>query len=310
MNTNKLIILAALAVIVFGGVYWGWKRQHIQPSGEGVKVVASFYPLAEFARQVGGNAVHVTTVVPAASEPHEYEPTPQEIAQAYAAAVFIYNGSGVDPWAERIAPELTQHGVRVVTMSAVMPLLSAPLVLGGADEGLIDPHFWLNPVLAQKQVEAIRDALVAVDPAHAFVYTSQANTYKAQLVKLDGDYKAGLASCGRRDIVTSHAAFGYLAKQYNLVPINISGISPEEEPSARVLSEIADLAEQKHVSYIFFETLVSPRLAQTIASEIGAHTLVFNPLEGLTDVERQAGKNYISVMRDNLQNLRTALECN
>lgn len=307
---SKIVIVLLVAVAVLGGLAYAYqRRQHPAGQDGSVQVVASFYPLAEFTRHVGGNLVNVATVVPAGSEPHEYEPTPQELAQVYKAAVFIYNGSGVDPWAERIAPELKQKGIRVINMSDTVPLLSAPVVEGEEPESQFDPHFWLNPVLVQKQVEVIRDTLVAVDPAHASAYKAQSDVYREQLQKLDQDYRSGLASCTRRDIVTSHAAFGYLAKQYNLSVINITGISPEEEPSARALSEIAQLAREKNIQYIFFETLVSPKLAQTVASEIGAKTLVFNPLEGLTDEEQQAGKDYLSLMRDNLQNLRTALEC-
>ncbi|MBI3256015.1 MAG: zinc ABC transporter substrate-binding protein [Candidatus Andersenbacteria bacterium] len=308
MNVSKVVIAIVFVLTLLALVHWGWKRQHAQPIEEGVQVVASFYPWAEFARQAGGSLVHVTTVVPADSEPHEYEPTPQQLAQAYNAAVFIYNGSGFDPWAERIAPELAQKGVRVINMSKATSLLAAPAP-GGEAEVSFDLHFWLNPVLVQTHVGVIRDALVAVDAAHASAYKAQADTYKKQLAALDQEYKAGLASCERRDIVTSHAAFGYLAKQYGLSLITVSGISTEEEPSARAVSEIAKTAKEKNIQYIFFETLVSPKLAQTVASEIGAKTLVFNPLEGLTGQEQRAGANYISVMRENLQNLRTALKC-
>lgn len=311
MKTKRVVTFLLTLSLLSGLVFFAWQRQKTAapaPSQK-IQVVASFYPLAEFARQVGGELVQVTPVVPADSEPHEYEPTPQEHALVYNASAFLYNGSGLDPWAERIAPELKQKGVRVVNMSEVTPLLSAPVVDGEEPESQFDPHFWLDPVLAQKHVEVIHDTLVAVNPADASTYQRQADAYREQLQKLDQEYQSSLASCKRREIVTSHAAFGYLAKRYNLSVINITGISPEEEPSARTLSEITRFAKQKNIQYIFFETLVSPKLAQTIASEIGAKTLVFNPIEGLTDEERQAGKDYLSLMRDNLQNLRLALEC-
>lgn len=298
----KLVLLIILIIFVVGAIaHLAWKKyQESQTSNNGIQIVASFYPLAEFARQVGGNVVDVTTVVPANSEPHEYEPTPQELARVYAAAMFIYNGNGFDPWAERIAPELKEKGVRVINMSETMPPLSATP----------DPHFWLNPVLAQKQVDVIRKALIAIDPAHAREYTANSEAYNKQLQKLDQDYRSRLTMCARRDIVTSHAAFGYLAQEYNLSVITIAGLSPEEEPSARIISEIATVAQEKNIKYIFFETLVSPRLAQTVAFEIGAKTLIFNPLEGLTDEQQQAGKDYLALMRDNLQNLQIAMECN
>ncbi|MDP3997334.1 MAG: zinc ABC transporter substrate-binding protein [Candidatus Andersenbacteria bacterium] len=304
------ILVSLFAIVILGGLFYiGWQRRGVNVSGQGVAVAASFYPWAEFARQVGGDLVRVTTVVPAGSEPHDYEPMPQEMAAVYDADIFIYNGSGIDPWAERVAPDLRQKGVRVINMSDTVSLLSAPTVTGQPSEGQYDPHFWLDPVLVAKQIGVIRDALAAVDPAQAAVYGAQTDAYAAQLAALDREYRSGLQSCALREIVTSHAAFGYLARRYNLSVINIAGLSPEEEPSARTLSDIAQLARQKNIKYIFFETLVSPKLAQTVAAEIGAQTLVFNPLEGLTDAERQAGDSYISIMRDNLQNLRMALEC-
>jgi zinc transport system substrate-binding protein len=131
----------------------------------------------------------------------------------------------------------------------------------------------------------------------------------ALLSELDEKYRIGLAECAIRDAVASHAAFGYLAKRYNLNMINIAGLSPKEEPSPRRMAEIAELARAKNIQYIFFETLVSPKLAETIAREIGAQTLVFNPIEGLTDQELAAGEDYISIMEKNLANLRTALRC-
>jgi zinc transport system substrate-binding protein len=183
-------------------------------------------------------------------------------------------------------------------------------LLPGADgETQTDPHFWLDPVLAQEEVQIIRDALIKVDPANAQYYDKNAEGYISQLQALDKKYQDGLASCALKDVVTSHAAFGYLAKRYNLNQIAISGLSPDQEPSSSQMVEIAREAKQKNVKVIFFETLVSPKLAETIAREIGAQTAVFNPLEGLTDQEIKEGKNYISVMEDNLNNLRTALQC-
>jgi len=316
MKLRQMVVWGAVILALGAVVYAGWQRQQTEMAGDGVSVVASFYPLAEFARQAGGEAAQVTTVVPSDAEPHEYEPTPQEVAKVYTADLFIYNGSGLDPWAERIAPDLIQKGIRGIHMSQLMPLLAGT---GEAHEegdeqaeeeaSEYDPHFWLDPVLAQQQVEAIRDALVAVDPAHAADYKNNSDAYGAELRQLDQDYRQGLQSCARRDIVTSHAAFGYLAKRYGLSVTTIAGLSTEEEPSARRLSEIAQLAREKNIQYIFFETLVSPRLAQTVAAEIGAQTLVFNPIEGLTDNEQADGQDYLSVMRENLQNLRRALEC-
>lgn len=274
-------------------------------SAEKIEAVGTFYPLAHFAAQVGGSLVAVANITPAGAEPHDYEPTPQDIAKTYGAKVFVMNGGGVDAWAEKIAPDLKSKGVTVVDMQNSIALATAP---AGAETAL-DPHIWLDPVLAEQEIGLIRDAFIKADPGKAAVYTANAAAYIAQLARLDDEYKAGLASCRIKDIVTSHAAFGYMAKQYGLTQIAIAGLSPDAEPSVQQLADIARLTKQNNVKYIFFESLVSPKLAQTIASEVGAQTIAFNPLEGLTDGQISSGETYLTVMRDNLDKLRLALDC-
>jgi zinc transport system substrate-binding protein len=283
-------------------------------------VAVSFYPLAEFAKQVGGENVEVDNIVPPGADAHDFEPSLRDIARVHSARVFIFNGAGFDPWAERIGPELKAAGVFVINMAEHFELLKA--VDGHKkepdkkepdrnkrEEKEYDPHIWLDPALAKRMVEIIRDALKEVDPANAQTYENNAGNYLALLSELDEKYRIGLAECAIRDAVTSHAAFGYLAKRYNLNMINIAGLSPKEEPSPRRMAEIAELARAKNIQYIFFETLVLPKLAETIAREIGVQTVVFNPIEGLTEEELAAGENYISIMEKNLANLRTALRC-
>lgn len=279
-----------------------------QKKAEGLSVVATFYPLADFAREVGGDLVAVTSIVPSGVEPHEYEPTPRDILSAYQADVFLLNGAGVDAWAEKIKPELEERGVAMVQMSD-----SASLLPGAVDErGKIsrsDPHFWLDPIAVRKQALAIRDALIARDPVHKEEYIRNAGVFEERLAVLDGEYAAGLAACRLHTIVTSHAAFAYLAKRYGFEMLSTSGISPEEEPSPKHLAELTALVRERGIRYVFFETLVSPKIADTLAREAGTQTLVLNPLEGLTEEEQNAGENYLSVMRGNLKNLRIALEC-
>ena len=269
------------------------------PSGEGgdgkISAVATFYPLAEFTRQVGGDRVNITTVISAGTEPHDFEPTPRNIAAIDSSKIFIYNGNNLDPWADKIAAGLSQ--TTVVDMS---------LALGNAGA---DPHFWLDPVIALKEVEIIASALSASDPSGVDTYKRNAAAYAQKLVALDTIYKEKLATCATREIFTSHAAFAYLAARYNLIQSSIAGLSPDSEPSARQLAGLADSATAKNIKYIFFETLASPKLADTLAQATGAKTLVLNPLEGLTADDVKSGRDYISVMEDNLANLALALNC-
>ena len=281
------------------------------PAAGKVRVTASFYTMEEFARQVGGDKVDVTTLISPGVEPHDYDPTPQDIAGVHDSQVFIYNGAGLEPWADRIRGDLEAGGVVVVRASDGISLMApdASTGDGGADNYRYDPHVWLDPGLAQKEVDNIRDGLIRADPDNRETYEKNAEAYKQKLAELDDAFRTGLASCSRRDIVTSHQAFKYLGSRYGLDVMAISGLSPDQEPSPQKLAEVAAFARQHDIHYIFFERLVSPKLSQTIATEVGAATLVFDPLEGLTQEEMDQGKDYLSVQRENLNNLRIALDC-
>lgn len=281
-----------------------------------VHITASFFPMAEFAQQIGGDKVKVTNLTPAGVEPHDFEPTPQDIVAIQNSKLFIYNGAGFEAWVEKVLPDLENSSTTTVDSSKGVNLLAGSEDEHeeenheeGDDYGLYDPHIWLNPVLATEQVDNILAGLIKVDPENKTYYESRATDYKQKLAGLDQEFKSGLASCQSHTVITSHNAFGYLVQRYNLSVLPISGISPDEEPSPKRLAEIADFARENNVKYIFFETLVSPSLSQTIANEVGAQTLVFNPLEGLTDEEIVAGEGYLSVQRQNLENLKIALNC-
>jgi zinc transport system substrate-binding protein len=294
-------------------------------------VVATFYPLYEFARQVGGDRVDVVALVPAGVEPHDSEPSPPDMVRAQKARVFVFNGAGLEPWADRLLAEALPRDVVAVKTTEGLPLLTVDLPRHGHDHGhgkpghghtheprpaadkggtaATDPHVWLDPVLAQGQVERIRTGLAQADPDGAEVYAENARRYTATLAALHEDFEKGLAECARRDIVVSHAAFGYLARRYRLQQVPVMGLAPEAEPSPAEMAAIVRFARRHRVKHIFFETLVSSRLAETLAREIGARTLVLDPVEGLSPEDLAAGRDYAAIMRANLENLRTALEC-
>jgi len=285
-----------------------------QSTSSKLNVVASFYPIGEFARAVGGELVDVNIMTPSGVEPHDYEPTAKQIGSLSSADVFLFNGGGVDVWATRLQDDLASRGVRVVEMSSVMDVLLPPVEheedeSTHDEEESFDPHFWLDPKLVKKEVKKIEEVFSERDPLHAKDYKKNADAYLLSLDALDLSFQNGLRSCGLRKVVTSHAAFSYLAKAYSFEVMAIAGLSPEEEPSAGQMAEIARLAKKNGVKHIFFETLVNPKLSETIASEIGAKTLVFNPLEGLTEEEVQQGETYLTVMNQNLKNLKIAMMC-
>jgi zinc transport system substrate-binding protein len=304
MKIKKIAQLSALVLVVGLGIAYAVHRNTKPVASGKISVVASFYPLYDFAQAVGGSHITVTNVTPAGAEPHDYEPAPRDLVIAQQAKVFIYDGGTLEPWVDKFLGDYRNVPVRA---SDHISLHTATIE---GQSGVKDPHFWLDPALAQTIVKNIERGLIQADPNHRSDYTTNANAYIAQLQQLDHDFKTGLSNCQQRQIISSHEAFGYLAERYNFSVTAIAGISPDEEPSAGKLAEIADLAKREHIKYIFFESLVSPRLADTIAQESGAKTLVFDPLEGLTQDAQKQGKNYVSVQRENLANLRIALACN
>lgn len=305
-----VLLVGALAAV------WLWPAR--SPKTERIAVVASFYPLYEFARQVGGDRVEVTSLVPSGVEPHDWEPAPQDAARLRRAKVLIYNGAGLEPWVDKLRQAAAGPSLVVVDTTEKIALRAADLPRHDdpkqtretrSEKVNPDPHVWLDPVLAQAQVEAIHAGLTRADPTQATVYEANARAFGARLADLHREFEQGLASCARREIITSHAAFGYLAARYGLTVVPIMGLAPEAEPSPAELVRIVRFARRHQVRYVFFETLVSSKLAETLAREVGARALVLNPVEGLTSDEVAAGKDYLSLMRDNLQNLRTGLEC-
>lgn len=289
-----LIILAA-AFGIAALIYTEPSKQNI---GNKVKVSASFYPLYEFAKQVGGDKIDATNITPPGSEPHDFEPSPQAIINARQSKVFIYNGGTFEPWADKFLAEYRNTAVKA----------SSNITLNNNENGK-DPHFWLDPILAQQIINNIRDGLVKADPANKNFYEERASNYKKQLAVLDSETKQGLHTCSLHTIITSHKAFSYFGARYNIQIIPIAGIDPNQEPSAAKLAEISQIAKSENIKYIFFENLVSPRLAATIAQETGAQTAVLDPIEGISDEAKNAGKNYIALQRDNLAALRLALAC-
>jgi zinc transport system substrate-binding protein len=265
-------------------------------------VVATFYPLYEFSRQVAGDRADVVSLVPPGVEPHDWEPSPQDVIQVQKSArLLVYNGAGFEPWVDKLVTGAP--GGSPVTVDTTRGL--SLVAVGGA----VDPHVWLDPVLARAQVDAIRTGLERTDPANAAAYADNARRFGERLVQLDEAFSAGLRDCSSRDMFTSHTAFTYLARRYRLTQVPVMGLAPESEPSPAQLAAIATLARRRGARYIFFETLVSARLAEALAREVGARTLVLNPIEGLTREEAAAGKSYVDLMEANLGTLRTGLAC-
>lgn len=288
------------------------------PNRERVRVVATFYPVAYFARQVGGDRVEVTTLIPTGVEPHEWEPSPRQVLALKQADVFVYNGAGLEPWATRLVEGAGNRELVVVEASKGLELLTFEAEPGqaGTESGMarehehegLDPHVWLDPVYAQEQVRRILEGFTAADPAGATAYRSNAERLIDRLQRLDAKYRSELAGVAGKKVFTSHAAFSYLFRRYHLEQVPLMGISPEAEPNPAQMARLVRLAREDGARYIFFESLASPRVARTLAAEVGAQVLVLNPIEGLTPEEASRGEDYFTLMEQNLANLKRALE--
>jgi zinc transport system substrate-binding protein len=268
--------------------------------GDKINVVAAFYPLQYAAQQTGGDQVTVTNLVKPGAEPHDLELQPKQVGQVGNADLVVYLRGFQPAVDETVDQQAKKTSLDVAT---VQPLRKAP---AGSEETGNDPHVWLDPIRFAAIADRIADRLAKLDPGHAADIRGRATALHAKLTALDQEYSTGLAQCQRHEIVTSHAAFGYLAERYHLTQIPITGLTPDEEPTPRHLADVADQARRYHATTIFFETLVSPKIAQTLATEVGAKAEVLDPIEG---IEPGSHDDYLSVMRANLTRLRTALGC-
>lgn len=264
-----------------------------------LKVMTSFYPMFDFASKVGGDKVEVTNMTPAGTEPHDWEPSAKDITQLEKADVFIYNGADMEHWTDDVLNTLDSKKITVVEASKGIDLLK---------EGKsYDPHVWLNPLNAKKEMENIKDALVKADEKNKDYYEKNYETYAKKFDTLDSEYTTTLSDVKNKNLIASHEAFGYLCEAYGLKQIGIEGLSPDSEPDAAKMKEIIRFAKKNNVKTIFFEELVSPKVSKVIAKELGAEAKVLDPIEGLSEDQQELGADYFSVMESNLQTLKEAL---
>jgi zinc transport system substrate-binding protein len=294
-----------LAVALLGSACGG---DGDEASPGSIGVVASAYPLVEAAERVGGDLVSVRNLTPPGVEPHDLELAPDDLEALLSADLVLYVGGGFQPAVEEAAGEGEGRAVDVLSGVATLPPPGS-----GAEaadpQATVDPHVWLDPTRYATIVEEVADALSAVDPSNADSYRANAEAFAAELDALDAGIRAGLATCSSRTIVVSHAAFTYLADAYGLRQEAISGIAPESEPDPARLAELKEFVEREGITTVFTEELVPPEVAETLAREAGVATAVLDPLEGLTQAQLDAGEDYGSVMRRNLETLRGALDC-
>lgn len=324
----------------------GTGRDGAETGGAGgrVPVVVTFYPLEYMARFIGGDRVAVTPLVPAGADAHHWEPRPADVRAVAAARVFVYNGAGLEPWVPRLLAAAGRPDLITVEATAGLPLVpagtatyipgrglgdepAAPLTgaagpaagagaSGGAESGgagssggeAPDPHVWLDPALAARQAQAIARALAQADPQGREVYLRRGQELARRLDDLAAGYRR-LGTCRQRELVITHAFLTYPAHRYGLVQVPLYGLAAESEPGPRQLAAVAAFIRQRQVPYILVEPGRTGGAAQTLARESGAQLLEIHPLEALTPADRQAGRDFLSLLEQNLARLHQALGC-
>ena len=273
-----------------------------------LQVLASFYPLQYVAEQVGGDLVSVDNLTPPAAEPHDLELAPSQVREVSTADLVVFQSGfqpAVDDAVEARAPEHVVDAAEEHAAHADEEEAAGD----GHDHGNADPHFWLDPTLLIPVADEVAAELGAADPDNAATYTANAEALTATLEDLDAEYAAALEPCAGETLVTSHAAFGYLAERYGLTQVGISALDPEAEPSPARLREIGAVVADDDVQTLFTETLTSPKVAETLAADLGVATAVLDPLEGLSTEATEAGADYISVMDTNIATITEGLDC-
>lgn len=337
--SGLLLIMMFVLVVAGCSKEEGTSEEEGTSSEEKLKVVASIYPMYEFAQKVGGEHAEVTLLISEGMEPHDWEPAPQDLTLLESADVLVYNGAGIEGWIDQVIGSLDNQNLALVETTHGLELLAAEEghehghdheeeeeahedeehshdndeeshdeEEHSHDHGEFDPHVWLSPIKAIEQVRIIEDAFAEARPEYTDAFKDNANAYIEELEDLNEQYKETLAPYKGKEFVTQHAAFAYLANEYELEQLPIAGLSPHNEPSAERMAEIVEFAEEHGVRTVFFETLVSSKVAKTIAEELGAETSVLHPLEYRTLEDRENGMDYIKLMEQNLNNLKEAFE--
>jgi len=297
------VLIAVIIVATVAGLYL--INRPGTSSGSQLKVLATFYPLYDFAQNVGGDKVNVSILVPETVDVHEFEPTPSSIADVASANVLVYNGAGLESWIQSIISASGNTKLIQVDTSQGIQLLPVPAEFQKNNQ-TIDPHIWLNPLNAKQQVNNILQGLIKADPADTQYFTQNAQAYEAKLDTLNSLAINTTTNTATKYFITFHEAFAYFAQQYNVTQIPIAGPF-EEEPTPSDIQNVITAIQQYHLLYVGYESLENPAISQSISSQTNATLINMNPIEGLTTQEKAAGDNYISLMQQDITNIGLAL---
>lgn len=304
---KKKILLMSMTVL--GLLVAGCQSTTKEKNSEKPTIITTIYPVYEFTKEVVGNKAEVELMIPAGTEPHDFEPSAKDIAKIQSADSFVYDDPNMETWVPKTKKSLKDTKVKFIQSTKDMILLP-----GGKEEHdhehagdghhhEFDPHVWLAPSLAMQQVKSINNQLGRQYPKYKATFDKNTQKYLAKLTKLDQEYQTQLAKLPQKYFVTQHSAFNYLAVEYGLKQVPIAGLSPEEEPSPSKIAELKDLVKELSIQTVFFEENAQDKIARTLANEANVKLAVLNPLEGLTKKQLKAGENYLTVMQENLKAL-------
>ena len=293
------------------------KPESAAPTASKLQVVTSLFPLYDFVRQIGGDQVAVTLLLPPGVEAHSFDPKPEDILRVNRAGLFIYTHKRMEVWAATMAKSVDPARVTIVDASVGAKLRPSS---SDADEhdahnhahnaGEIDPHLWLDFANAQVMVSNIAQAMASKDPAYHDLYLANAATYKARLDQLDAAYRRSLADCKKRPLLQGgHFALGYLTARYGLEYHAAATVNPEAEPTAATMAALVQQMRRNDPRYLFSEELVSPKLAETIAKEAGGSVLLLSAAHNVSKADFEGGITFVEIMERNLKNLQIGLEC-
>lgn len=320
MKKHKGFLFLVLVIVLFVLTACGAQEDRQNSDGDKLKIIATFYPMYEFTKEVAGDKADVELLIPAGTEPHDFEPSAKDLAKISEADAFVYNSPELETWTEQLTDSVDTEKTTVIEASKGIDLMEgseeehdhegeeADHDHEEAHHHDLDPHVWLDPVLAIQEVENIQAELSKKEPDNKSVYEENAAAYIEKLNQLNTKYQDAFQNASNKTFVTQHAAFGYLANQYGLTQEAIAGISPDQEPSPSRLAELKDYVEEHDVRVIYFEENASSKVAETLSNETGVKLAVLNPLESLTNKQIEAGENYISVMEENLAALQETIK--
>ena len=300
---QKFTSIGCALLLLLACLIAGCASQEPEPAADGrLQVVVSFNAMQELVQAVGRDRVHITTLIPDGTEPHDFQPTPKNIKVLHRADLFVYNGAGMEPWVETAAKAASNKRLQLVEASKGVELIALTEPEDQKEHGAYDPHTWLSLANAQIQVQNIAAALAKADAANADFYQKNATAYNQQLQTVLEQYQTKFAQANKTDFVTGHAAFAYLCRDFNLTQTSVEDVFASGEPSARSLSRLADYCRAKHVTTIFVEEAVSPKTSQTLAKEVGAKTQPVQTIESSDE-----GKSYLERMQENLEAIYQSL---